>query len=401
VYSVIHRLARMRSRKKLNVVFVIHFRPYWPTLEPIYKAMLNSENFNPIVIAVSDEGRDLDPILTLDDVKVVRSDIDNLSEFLSSRGIKHLNWNHYVKKFENDGIKSLQSIQPDILFRQTHYEHSMPPEFKVSNLVNVKICYLPYEFEIAEVPHVNVEQELFQKAWKIFAPSSAHEIYYKTKNNKLNLEMNFHPKLEVIAENSEMRGENLGRKRVLWAPHHSVSDDWLRFGTFHQIYRDFCNFVMNNSHIDFVLRGHHLLFDYVIKYEKLTTLELEEFLSTWEALPNAFFDRNPDYADSFAESDILFTDGISFLAEYQVTKKPLVFLEREGHEALTRVGEHFVEGTYSCSSLSSALEMLESFSQGSLESKYGRRVGKADELLSANRNSAQQICETILRDFYN
>jgi hypothetical protein len=46
----------------------------------------------------------------------------------------------------------------------------------------------------------------------------------------------------------------------------------------------------------------------------------------------------------------LLTDGISFLAEYQIMDKPLVFLDSKVHERFTELGERVAQGTYNVSS---------------------------------------------------
>ena len=154
-----------------------------------------------------------------------------------------------------------------------------------------------------------------------------------------------------------------------------------------------------NPDVDFVLRGHHLLFDYLVKLEKLTSEEVNGFLLNWDSLPNAYFDRNPDYTESFADSDILLTDGISFLAEYHATKKPLVFLERKEHEVLTEVGKFFLEGAYCCQNVGEVFQVLESFFSGNLEANFGTKESKFSSLVSGKKGSAKQICQTIYRSF--
>jgi CDP-glycerol glycerophosphotransferase (TagB/SpsB family) len=40
-----------------------------------------------------------------------------------------------------------------------------------------------------------------------------------------------------------------------------------------------------------------------------------------------------------AAADLLITDGLSVLVEYQLLERPIVFFEREGHRAFNEIGE--------------------------------------------------------------
>jgi hypothetical protein len=67
---------------------------------------------------------------------------------------------------------------------------------------------------------------------------------------------------------------------------------------------------------------------------------MKRWRKAWKALPNTATDRNGDFVELFVASDLLFTDGISFLAEYPLsTNKPAVFLERAGHWPFSPLGE--------------------------------------------------------------
>ncbi len=76
----------------------------------------------------------------------------------------------------------------------------------------------------------------------------------------------------------------------------------------------------------------------------------------------------------FQRSDLLLTDGISFLASYMLARKPLIWLESPSHQELTSLGGKLAEATYrlptaEVSRLPSLLDKLLNSSFDPLENK--------------------------------
>lgn len=359
--------------------------------------MLKHPRFEPIVAIVTDQASVPDPIFSEDLNSVNSADLNQLSKFLEKRNIRHIIWDDEVENISGDGNDLLARIKPSLIFRQSHWDGCMPIEFKMESLVNYKVCYVPYDFSVAEISHITLEQPLFQNAWKIFVASKRHYDYYIAKNPKLNIEISYSPKLEEIAKRSRMTTYK-NKKIVLWAPHHSVGDEWLRFGTFHQNYLQVLGLAKRNPDINFVLRGHHLLFSMLREHRKFSNEDVQSFLSKWTSLQNTSLDKNPDYAESFGNSDVLLTDGISFLIEYLVTGKPLIFIERREHEKFTTVGEHIVKFAYRCNEIDEVDSILGRIFGGEIGSKeYDGQVA-FKELISSKGNSAHRIVKSLLRD---
>ena len=382
-------------RKKIKVLFVVHFRPYWTTLEPIYKEMLTDKNFEPLVVIVDDQANDPDPIYNEIGTKLKFANALDLSKFLTLRDIKHTYWNDLVRQSQLTGFKVLEKIRPDYVFRQIHWEGSMPEEFRTKALEAYRICYLPYEFEVAEVSRFTVEQEIFTDAWKIFVASKIHFDYYQSKNKNLNLEVSYSPKLEQIAKRSRIVNST-DRKTILWAPHHSVGDEWLRFGTFHLNYLDILDFALRHPEVNFIFRAHHLLFQILKEKCNFEENDIENFLMQWNSLDNTEIDTNVDYSESFSKADLLLTDGISFLVEFLATCKPLIYMERQGHEKLTSVGDYFLGYSHISADISETIDLLETFLAGELKPKTQDSKESSFDLMSPKLNSPRKILDSLL-----
>lgn len=64
-----------------------------------------------------------------------------------------------------------------------------------------------------------------------------------------------------------------------------------------------------------------------------------EFMEKLDVLDNISVDDGWNYIDSFEWSDMLVTDGVSFIAEYPLTNKPIVFIENPHHMKFNSNGE--------------------------------------------------------------
>ena len=59
----------------------------------------------------------------------------------------------------------------------------------------------------------------------------------------------------------------------------------------------------------------------------------------WDSLPNASVYKEGDYFGIFQTSDLLITDCSSFLGEYLVSEKPIIFLDKAERAGFNELGE--------------------------------------------------------------
>jgi CDP-glycerol glycerophosphotransferase (TagB/SpsB family) len=99
-------------------------------------------------------------------------------------------------------------------------------------------------------------------------------------------------------------------------------------------------FAKANQDIQIVLRPHPFLWGTLTDRKVITVSELDAWRKSWNELPNTSVDEDGSYAELFLATDLLVTDGISFLGEYPlITNKPTIFFENEGHWPFTAIGE--------------------------------------------------------------
>ena len=71
----------------------------------------------------------------------------------------------------------------------------------------------------------------------------------------------------------------------------------------------------------------------------------KDYLNKWDALPNARVVTGGYYQDIFETSDAMILDSGSFIAEYQFTHKPMLFLTRQGAR-FSELGDAIIAANY-------------------------------------------------------
>ena len=351
-------LRRNAPRKRIRCLFVVHFANNWTALEPIYRAMLLVDDFEAFVVVVDYSFYGKDDVVNCDE----------LSRMLSLRNIPHFRWGS-MSDYEvgsNEGNYLLHHLAPDIVFRQSPYDGSVPSALWTSHSAAYRICYVPYGLETVQTPSSTVNTGFFHSAWRVFACSEKQADYFRRESllEGMNVRVTGNPRLDEIASRSREQQGRAENYTVLWAPHHSVGEQWLSFGTFPESCWKILEFARSYSNLNFVLRGHHILYKTLLNMGAMTAEEVSRFRDEWSSLGNTSVEEGACYVDAFTKSDVLLSDGVSFIAEYQVTGKPVVFIEREGHVDFNVLGKVTVQGTYRVPTAEKAIEKILSLKEG-------------------------------------
>ena len=334
-------MARVRTR----VVFLLFYFEAWDSLDAIYRQMAASEDFEPIVVSIPRK-------LTGD---ADWHDEEKVSEFLDSQGVPHLRFN-----FEDSyqGLDKLKELAPDYLFINYPWQRNYQPGYVVENLITfTRVCYVPY-FSLPLVNEPGVDgiaphqftQPPHKLAHMVFLQDAAVKEAFDATGRADHAFFTGTPKIDALFAKSQTETAHwpIDRTlpdasrpfRLIWAPHHSYAERWLNFGVFAQMHEQMLAFAISHQEIDFVLRPHPFMFGTLTDRELLTPAELADWRRRWDALPNTTTDETGSFASLMLACDALFTDGISFIAEYPfVTGRPAIFWEKPDHWGFTPLGE--------------------------------------------------------------
>jgi hypothetical protein len=359
--------------QRIKCLLLINYMQAWDSLADIYQLMREDRAFDVIVATVN--GRHSEKLA---------------HEALDAIGVVHLRLN----RESAETLRIIKAIGPQIIFRQHPWDSELPDGLRADSLSFAKLCYVPYYgLQVIkkfgdEDPSVNLhtDQDFHRACWRIFCEHEAVKDTYRSTAVLAgsNVVVTGHPKLTRLHNLRHVPAAwpiahtNRGKRafRLIWAPHHSVGRDWMCFGAFGLMMTDMLQWAQSNPEVDIVLRPHPSLFGFMREGQLCVTVtpdEFDAFYEAWQLLPNTFIDERAEYASMFAASDAMVTDGISFLTEYQMFEKPLVFFERPDHAPFNQLGELVATGCIRVGSFLRFAETVASLKAGSADPSAGRR----------------------------
>jgi hypothetical protein len=381
-----------RPRKKIRCVFLVHSIPMWDALADVYAAMTQDERFDPIVVSLNSTplGRGK------------YSGEQQVSEFLYSQKIAHLRFD-MVDSYQ--GLDILKNLLPDVIFRQQQWDTPLPPAFHTHELTFARICVIPYGTNVlssfsgtvqTEISPLAFDQAYHRAAWKIFCETELTRSFYQSFHHcdPAKLHLSGYPKLSSL-EKAKGRGqwplqEPNGRAfRVIWAPHYSLGGGGPGFGVFNIIYKDMLDWAKQHQDIQFVLKPHPALFNGV-----LTADDVQFFKKMWLSLPNCAIEEQ-QYGELFDASDMMVTDGVSFLTEYHLFKKPLVFFDSGHHVPFNTLGKLAEACAHKVSSFKEMKRAVIGYKNGEQWKKAEEVERLLDVLIPQDKNPAASILDTI------
>ncbi len=326
---------------RIKVVILTFYYEAWDALADVWRLMSADERFDVTVVSIPRRFSGHLPF----------AEEDQVSAFLDSAGVPHERFD-FVDSFE--GLERLKQMAPDYVFLNYPWQRNYQPGYRAELLSEfTKIAYVPYySLPLVNEPGVSgvaphlYNQRSHQLASLIFAPDqSIVDAFATTSRGNAHVHLTGSPKIDALVR--EVHDEpgrwpfpGVDNFRMVWAPHHSYSADWLNFGVFANVYRDMLHLARTTSELEIVLRPHPFLFSTLVDRQVIPEADLGLWLAEWDALPNATIDTDGDSAHLFKAADLFVTDGISFLGEYPLaTGKPTVFMENRYHWDFSPLGE--------------------------------------------------------------
>lgn len=385
-------LISKKIKKDNNFIcaFIIHNVEAWDSIGSVIAEFSQDSRFTPIIFSVNRRFPGEKSFI----------DEDKVHKFLSSQNIDHIRLNNKNSYLDLDIIKTLS---PDIIFRQSQWDYDYPPGFATENLRFAKLYYIPYEImNFLDGVDENINNSYFHQSCELVFSANS---YSKEQDEKLSTLKNHivtgHPKVEVFqnAKPSWPIAESDNYK-VIWGAHHSIFDGWSNFGMFLSIYKEMLVFAKNNQDIDIIFSPHPALVTIMnnIEDEGLRS-DFDNFITEWNALSNTGYSIFSTYSSIFKAADLLLIDGISWLLEFQLEKKPIIFLERKNHLPFDGNGIKISEGLNAVNDIHQALNMLIEFKDGKADTKKSNQERNCEDFLIINKNDS--VAKKIVSAVYD
>lgn len=373
---------------QIRCVFLVHSIPMWDALADVYAAMVPDARFDPIVASLNSTPLGGSEFLGEDEV----------SRSLDGLGIPHL---RFDMADSYQALEILKGLRPDIIFRQQQWESPLPPAFHTNELTFARICVVPYGMNVlanfgeqsdGEVSSLAFDQAYHRAAWKVFCETALTQSFYRSfkHSDPQKFLLSGYPKLDRLRQ---ARGtgkwpipEPNGRTfRVVWAPHYSLNGG-VGFGVFNRIYQDMIQWARSSPDIQFVFKPHPALFRSILSQDDVAL-----FRQLWLAQSNCGIEEE-QYGALFDASDLMITDGVSFLTEYHLFEKPLVFFDSGNHvpfNALGKVAEK-------CAHRVTSFDGLKEAVLGYKAKKPWRLASEREELLALLQPNTERAADFIL-----
>jgi hypothetical protein len=367
-----------RGNKK--VLFLVSNIEAWDGLNDLYFSMVAAADFHPVVASIN---RRFPPAPEFVEEEFIHSKLQDL-------GVPHIRLgmsNSY------DALEIIKALAPDIIFRQTHSDEDVPPAFSTSELRFAKLCYVQYEMTSLVRNEaltdgsfdLTTDGYYHRSCWRIFSANDYDRARFVRGSALagMNVVVTGHPKAQRLLSRSEHWPINRdgASYKLFWSAHHSIGDDWYKFGMFHHIWRDMLKWASARPTIDFVFSPHPALKAQTeVRSENIQKAAYPTFIEEWNKLPNTAIFRGGDYGGVMRSSSAMLIDGISQLAEYQLFDKPVIFLERPEHLPFNDLGEKVRSASCPVSNVQEAMILVDRLAAGEIDPKHGSHTAVAAEI---------------------
>lgn len=303
--TVLSRLKEEHKKRKLRVCFLVSEPAKW-NMQPLYDELLKTEDFFPFIVVTN---------------------VKNLHNRLSYKHILEffygvaknveVGWDETSK----EGVE-LKQFSPDIVFyQQPWYIYSN------QNIPVVSEFALPFYVSYAmEDPYIVAKSHLldfYSLVFKYYCFNETYIRYFSSacpfKINNL-VSIDGHPKLDVYAD---YRSKDYTHRSVIYAPHHSLTQSSLRYGTFFWSGQFLLNWAKLHPEIDWVFKPHPR-FKLSLAEVGMDQKDIDAYFSEWSKIGVVYEDGN--YFDIFKNSKCMITDCGAFLAEFLPTEMPIIHM---------------------------------------------------------------------------
>jgi hypothetical protein len=342
----------VRQKEKVKVAFFLTHESVWK-YDLLFDLMLANPRFEPQIFVC--------PIVNFGKENML-FEMDKAYNAFKNRGYD------VVKTFDNatgEYLDIKKTFLPDIVFFTNPYEGLVDYRYYIKEFSNTLTCYVPYAIMTVNYDFI-YNLKFHNLVWKFFSETPIHNgiALQKQKNKGKNNVLTGYPGFDQlllgkIVNNSVWKNPNSSLKKIIWAPHHAISD-WNKVANF----LEYCDFFLElavkyKDKLQIAFKPHHLL-RIKLEQEYWGKEKTDAYYGKWMNLPNGQCE-NGEYTDLFLTSDALIHDCGSFMAEYLVTGKPSLFMVRDDSvmEHWNAFGEKAVEAHYQSRNEEQLIDFIE------------------------------------------
>lgn len=382
--------------EKINVVFVCHRPVVWESLHSVYDALKSDKSFNVSIVAIPNK-KEL-PKLGLNH-EVYES--EGAEDFWKEYGC--INGYDYEKKEWFD----LKELKPDYVFFQQPYNIMRCEAYKSWNVASyAKICYVPYAFDFIGGGILEETSPIdFMEDVSIYFTQNAidneliSEILKRNECEAKTVISGF-PRYDSIYDYQNTKSNswsfsNDKQFKVMWTPRWCTNEGNCNFFNYKDKLIDYAS---KNKDVALLFRPHPQAFLNWIGTGEMSEREVNEYRDRYEKSDNMRIDTKNDYFDTIFESDCLISDTSSFIADYFMTGKPIIYCH--SRDTFNRVSKEMSRGFYWVRNWKELETVLDSLKNED-DPLYETRKQILDSLMSISNNAGVFIRDYLKNECFD
>lgn len=367
----LNKLRSRHSQKPIRVCFLVRENQKW-SYQSLYEILEASDMFEPVILIsllwLSHIGKD-----------PTRNNLTENYIFFKEKGMR------VQYAYENGQYIDLNKFKPDIVFYDQPWD--LPEVHQPQQVSKFALtCYVPYGFSIGNYKK-DYTQDFHKLLFRMFLEHDFIKLRYEklNKKNSKNCIVTGLPKFDEYSKPNpslESLWQEPDNFKIIYAPHHSLESNGLRFATFKQNGKFILDYAKRHPETTWIFKPHPRFKYALLKNNVMTEAEIEDYYGEWEAIGKIHTTGN--YFEIFKTSDLLLTDCCSFLAEYMPSTKPIVQIMNKDHSSLSDMGNLLLQGCYS---------VVENYEVEEVLNKL--MIQGNDEKQKVRANIAQQIYDKM------
>lgn len=340
---ILPRLVKKVAKKeKIKVLFLAMSVAYWK-YDTIYRRMAKDDRFDPIIMPAMRTNQSFEDQL---------KDHDELMIEFSRRGY------NIVPGYDKGKRRFIapQSLGADIVFYTHPYSGPgrLRRKYDFWAMRKSLICYVPYFFQDS-LNKESLSHPIQLAAWRNFyaydeIKNFVNEVLSSKGGNVSIVGYCSGEEIQSVSfadANASWGNDNTNRKRIIWAPHHSIdaTDQYYRASTFLE-YAEEMKSIANTyrDRLIIAFKPHPVLYSrLVVKWGRE---KVDAYYNFWKKGSNTLLQEG-EYLSLFKGSDAMIHDSSSFKNEYIEVDKPCMFLFRKDVLLnVSRIGQLAVDAHY-------------------------------------------------------
>lgn len=317
-------ISNLKKKEKIRVIFLALYESVWK-YDSLYQLMKADKMFEPIVLVC--------PIINYGHKHMLEQ------MEISFKHYTELGYNVIISynKETNTFIDLEKDLQPDILFYTNPYKGLIDDQYYIDRFPHILTCYVPYGFNPVKFEWT-YNLDFHNLLWRFFCETETTKrmIDQKSFIHGANCIVTGYPLYEKFCREpiralNTWKKQNKSKKKLIWAPHHSLEDcGGLQLSTFLQYYTFFLELAqIYFDEIQIAFKPHPLLKEKLYKHPDWGKEKTDLYYKKWDNNLNTQLFED-EYIDLFKTSDAIIHDCGSFTIEYLYTKKPCMYLTN-GH----------------------------------------------------------------------